>query len=152
MPNTDGDTHITRTTRSNSTQNNTQISQPITSDHVSKDDFKSFKDDIVSLFKSEFTKITNAFERLEDRIDQFETAMTVIRTEQLRQASEIKDLKKRLEKVDSVDSVDLISEIEDRLRRKCNVIVASVDELRSGRLSERREHDDQRLTEIFQEL
>ena len=149
MPNTDGDTSSIRTTRSNSISNSSQNSRLNPSDQVSKDDFRNFKDEIVTLFKSEFTMVTNAFQSLEARIDKFETAITEIRTEQERQASELKDLKDKLEKV---DSLELISEIEDGLRRKNNVILAGVDELQSGKLSERKEHDEQIVTEIFEDL
>ena len=152
MPNTDGDKHSTRTTRSNSIPNTiTHSSQPNLSYQVSKDDFNNFKDDIVNLFKSEFTKVTNAFQRLETRIDKFEAAINDIhvRTEQERQASELKDLKEKIEKV---DSLELIGEIEDRLRKKNNVILAGVEELQSGKLSERKEQDQQKVTDIFQEL
>ena len=153
MPNTNSPP--TRSLRSNSNTNTNTTEHESTEQQasVSKDELKTelkeFTDEIVGFFKSEFKNISNQLEALTVRIKTFESNVSEIKTEQARQAAELNELK---ETVHKINASEIAGEVEDRIRRKNNVILTGVDELYSGNTKEKREHDEKKVKEILNEL
>lgn len=145
-----------RSLRSNSNSNtdtntcheNTE-SQASVSKESLKNELKEFTDEIISFIKSEFKNISHQLEALNARIETFETNVSEIRAEQTRQATELNELK---ETVNKINASEIIGEVQDRMRRKNNIIVTGVDELFSGNISEKQQHDEAKVNDILSEL
>lgn len=152
-------TPATRTTRSNSTNSTPHDDQGSRSHSIetaSKADLNELKQFITQLFKSEFQTLSHKLETLEGRLKSFENSIISIKEEQEKQASEIQELKAGLtcesSRFKNLETLEMISEIEDRLRRRKNVIFTGVEELASGNTSEREAHDEDKVKTIIDEL
>lgn len=119
-------------------------------------DLKDLKDDIIKTFKSEIKAITNKLQSLEHKIQTFEASITSIKSEQKIHATEIQNLKEKMESISSdtkhIHSDEIIGEIEERIRRKRNVIIVGVNELESGTVPERQLHDRMQVKNILEDM
>lgn len=145
-------------TRSNSkaTPNSDHTTQSQPSDVASKSDLQDLKNHITSLFKTEIETVCDKLVTLEERLKNFEYSILTIKEEQTKQALEIKQLKKQLSdrsvSAASIERHEMMHEIDERLRRRTNVIIAGIEELTSGSILERQVHDEENVKRIAEEL
>lgn len=151
MPNTPKE----RLTRSNSVQNTAGM-RPNLPEHVTKHDLRELRDDIIKIFKTEIKTITTKLQTLEEKIKSFETSIISIQEKQESHACQIKSLKEEVNKISSGSASgnanEIFFEVEERLRRRKNIVVAGIGELESGSVSERQTHDETEVNNILNAL
>ena len=109
------------------------------------------KTEIISSFKEELNHVSSKLDTLIHRIQGVEQSISSIQKTQERQDNEINALKEALDKV-TTERLSIFEEIEDRDRRKANLIVSGIPEKKEGSIQERREWDDSKINDLFQHL
>ena len=109
------------------------------------------KRDLVQSFKSEFSRIESHLQSLEARIGSLESSFSSFQTTLSQQQSQIDEIKDSVSKTGLMRS-EILDEVEDREKRRNNVIVFGVEEREQGSLEERREHDIDVVNEVLDSL
>ena len=109
------------------------------------------KSEIISSFKEELRQVTSKLDTLINRIQSVENTIASILKTQERQGYEIDSLKEALTKVNE-EKLSIFDELEDRDRRKRNLIVSGLHEMEDGSIEERKQSDKSKINHIFHNL
>ena len=137
-----------RTTRSNSLSSESANPATIKDIQVLT---KDLKNDILTSIKQEFTALGDRLQILESRIGNLEGSIDSFRTIQKEQQTEINEIKLSLSEI-RLSKPDILDEVEDRERRRNNVVLFGVPEHDSGTVSERKVYDEALVQEVFEAL
>ena len=139
--------------KSNTPQTRSQSKPKPTPQTISMDTFQiainEIKNDLLSSFTMQIDKLTSSFATLSSQIKSFECRLDDLFREQRCQRQEIDDLKASIEMISSEQPTKIFDEVENRLRRRHNVILRGLPEMSSGTVQERKEHDTVTLQNIF---
>lgn len=130
-----------RSTRSNS--QTTDSSSPVT-----LQDMFQLKNDMLTSIKQEFSSLRNCIQALDSRIGNLENSFEFFRTVQSKQQTEINEIKHALANLELSKS-ELLDEVEDRERRRNNIVLFGLPEQESGTADERKKQDKKLLHDVF---
>ena len=106
------------------------------------------KCEILRSLKAECALLGNCLQDLESRIGNLETSIESFRTVQNKQEMEINEIKQSLSEI-RLSKSEILDEMEDRDRRRDNIILFGLPESDEGTISERRAHDETLVDEVF---
>lgn len=109
------------------------------------------KSEIISAFKVELKQVSIKLDTLIKRINDVEVSVSSILKTQERQAAEIDSLKEALAKA-TAEKLAVFDEMEDRDRRKTNLIVSGLEEKHEGSIDVRKEWDKSKTSQLLTHL
>ena len=133
-----------RTTRSNSL--NADSAVPVT-----MNDIQQLKNDILTSITQQFSSLTNCIQALDLRIGNLEKSLNNFRSIQNKQQTEINEIKHALVNLD-LSKAEFLDEVEDRERRRNNIVLFGLPELESGNVEARKEHDKNSLESVLEAI
>ena len=104
--------------------------------------------DIKLLIESTAAKMMTS---LEEKIDRLTTSLSTVLTRMDAIDKKYDDIERRCRKIEE-EQLNVISEIEDRERRKQNLMICGIPEREDGTVDERRTWDKQKIESLFQDL
>ena len=142
-----------RQAKSSSSVDNTSIS-PSSSDI--KELIQTNKDVVRSIqsLKEEFDGFRRCVASLEEKVGKFESSLSSLSRRQSECANDIKDIKAdivSLKKSQDNLSHDILQEVEERERRRNNLMIFGLPESTDGSLSDRQEFDTKQISNLFKE-
>ena len=112
---------------------------------------RELKSEIVSSLKEGFNSIGDRLENLELRIGNLESSIESFRRVQKKQEKEINEIKQSLSEI-RVSKSEILDEIEDREKRRNNVIIFGLPECNEGTVSKRKKYDETLVKEVFEAI
>ena len=112
---------------------------------------KDLKTEILVPLKEEFVALGDHLQKLEYRIGNLESSIESFRRIQNRQQTEINEIKLSLSKI-QLSKSEILDEMEDRERRRNNVILFGLPEHDEGTVAERKQHDESLVQEVFEAI
>ena len=131
-----------RTTRSNSLPS----ANPVTIN-----DIQNLKNDMLTSIKQEFSNLANCIQALESRIGHLENSFDSFRTIQSKQQAEINEIKLSLSNL-QLSKSEILDEVEDRERRRNNIVLFGLPESGGETAEERKEKEKESLREVLNAL
>lgn len=138
----------------NSAPNTPTSSTPSSADI--RDLVQSNREVLISVrsLKEEFEGFRKSFASLEAKVDRFESSLASLAKRQSECATEVKDIKTDLETLKQSQfnlTANVLEEVEQRERRRNNIMIFGLPEQPSGSLSERQDHDIQSITNLLRD-
>ena len=110
------------------------------------------KHEIIESFKNDIKIIHDKIDSLESKIQNFESTLKVITKRQNEQEYQLSQLSDEMKNIKMEFTHEILDEIEQRNRRRNNIIICGLGESQSGDLKERSSHDELEVRKVFGKL
>ena len=121
------------------------------SENISEESLRLILDSNKTELLSEMKKVQDSLNSLQLKIQNVDTTLVRILETQKTQDIEIQALKAQVRDL-SQDYSNIMNEVEDRERRRPNLIVAGMQELEDGSVEDRKKFDADKIDVLFKEL
>ena len=110
------------------------------------------KNEILRSLKPDLERLNNNIASLSSKIKTIETRLDNLSQRQTTQATEIETLKLSYESMTTLLPSTILDEVDNRFRRRTNIIIRGLPELEEGSANDRRDHDVTRTNAVLNYL
>ena len=110
------------------------------------------KNDLIKSFRLELDKIHNALGTISTQVGKIENRLDDLSKKQCAQGKEIDNLRSSIERIELELTDSILEEVENRYRRRQNLILSNVSEPQTGSITDSASADTQTIKDVIQEL
>lgn len=110
------------------------------------------KEEILSNFRNEVSKINTSLTHLSAKIEKIDNRIIELEDKTSNQQMQIENILADLKNIQKDEGMDIFGEMESRMHRMNNVIISGIPEMSSGTVNDRIIHDVEAVDKVCQEV